>query len=183
MFYKEIDKTNRQDMINFLTNHFRYNTMNSWNNATSYANRVKLHDLDIPNDKQNFAYELLENSEVYDEIYMLFSDFRINQMGEFSAGFNGRGSGYIVLYNAGNDTKGRICTFTRKSIDQGEDFEEWSDFDLKQRVELVQDFDQMCDDCVNTFLNYVNNAEIKEEIVMVPKTIKHLVFKDEVVES
>ena len=42
---KTVDYTNRNEMIAFLTNHFRYSTMNSWNQMTSYANNVKLHNL------------------------------------------------------------------------------------------------------------------------------------------
>ena len=39
----------RKQMIDFLSDHFRYHTMNSWNNATSYARCVKLNRLSLMN--------------------------------------------------------------------------------------------------------------------------------------
>lgn len=34
-FAKKVDTRSRQAMAEFLTNHFRYYTMNSWNGSTS----------------------------------------------------------------------------------------------------------------------------------------------------
>ena len=48
MYYKEIDKRYRETLEKFLKKHFRYNTMNSWNRSTSYANNIKLHNVDKP---------------------------------------------------------------------------------------------------------------------------------------
>ena len=31
-FSKKVDLRNHKEMVEFLTSHFRYNTMNSWNN-------------------------------------------------------------------------------------------------------------------------------------------------------
>ena len=43
MFYEQkVDRRSREQMVEFLAGHFRYNTMNSWNRGTSYANRVKV---------------------------------------------------------------------------------------------------------------------------------------------
>ena len=48
MYSKQVDKRYRETMISFLKNHFRYNTMNSWNRSTSYANTIKLHNVEKP---------------------------------------------------------------------------------------------------------------------------------------
>lgn len=40
----------RKEMVNYLKNHFRYNTANSWNQSTSYARNVKVYNLDLPKD-------------------------------------------------------------------------------------------------------------------------------------
>lgn len=45
-FSKKVDLRNREEMVKFLTSHFRYHTMNSWNNATSYAHNVKLYNFE-----------------------------------------------------------------------------------------------------------------------------------------
>ena len=65
MFYKEIDKRYRETMISFLKKHFRYNTMNSWNRSTSYANNIKLHQIDKPEDVDSDTWwEMLCNVEL-----------------------------------------------------------------------------------------------------------------------
>ena len=46
-FNQKVDLRNRKEMINFLTTHFRYYTNNSWNLSTSYANNVKIYNLDL----------------------------------------------------------------------------------------------------------------------------------------
>jgi len=53
MYYKQVDKRYRETMGKFLRKHFRYNTMNSWNRSTSYANCIKLHNVDKPKDIDN----------------------------------------------------------------------------------------------------------------------------------
>ena len=44
-FYEKVDLRSRKDMVDFLENHFRYFTMNSWNRSTSFANNMKLYNL------------------------------------------------------------------------------------------------------------------------------------------
>ena len=56
MYYKEIDKRYREVMVAYLKKHFRYNTMNSWNRSTSYANCIKLHHVDKPKDIDSDAW-------------------------------------------------------------------------------------------------------------------------------
>ena len=41
-FYTPVDLRSRADMTAYLENHFRYPTMNSWNQATSYACNLKV---------------------------------------------------------------------------------------------------------------------------------------------
>ena len=50
MYYKEVDKRYKESMIKYLRKHFRYHTMNSWNKSTSYANNIKLYNIDKPKD-------------------------------------------------------------------------------------------------------------------------------------
>ena len=65
MYYKEIDKRYKETMGKFLQKHFRYNTMNSWNRSTSYANNIKLHNVDKPDDVDSDTWwEILCNVEL-----------------------------------------------------------------------------------------------------------------------
>ncbi|RRJ54661.1 hypothetical protein EHV15_34250 [Paenibacillus oralis] len=96
-FCQKVDLRSRAAMVQFLTSHFRYNTMNSWNNSTSYANNVKVNRI-IPREHQDQAYNLLEQEAVFHHIHVLFSEWAEQYHYRWHAGFNGRSGGYIVLY-------------------------------------------------------------------------------------
>ena len=99
MFKKEINIENREEMIQFLRNHFRYFTANRWNKMTSYANNMKIHNLDIASETKDKLYDLLDVEEVYDRFSNLVEDFAVNHSYEWQVGWNGRSSGYLVLYS------------------------------------------------------------------------------------
>lgn len=101
MYYKDIDTNDKQAMFDFLTSHFRYYTMNSWNQSTSYAHNMKIYRLDVPRDIEDKLYKMLDCDEVYDEINMLIDDFNYDHDYEYQAAFNGKNGGYLVLYNGG----------------------------------------------------------------------------------
>lgn len=196
-------------MVAYLEGHFRYNTMNSWNRATSYARNVKINRLTFPDsDTRNRAYELVGVDEAFDDIRFLMQEFAEAHEYEWQVGFNGRSSGYLVLYpggrrpsqykswcsacgqgnctdatesnkkcgRCGNDTRYNqqrfeIFTHPGKGVDQGEDFSEWSVDRLRDRVNLVMDFDKLCDDCVATFINFCKTHKAEEVEVRVPKKV------------
>ena len=177
MFYKEVNTKDRKEMIDFLLHHFRYYTMNSWNISTSYANNVKIYNLDIPAEYQDKAYELIEISETFDTFSELFNEFTAKT--GYDVGFNGRSSGYLVLYDTEyNLETGTLVTYPGRNIDQYEDFEDWSLEDLQERVQLVTAFDQLCDDCRETFINVLKEYDIVEDVVYKPVHIKRLVEKE-----
>lgn len=88
---------NKQQMIDYLKGHFRYSTMNNWNHGTSYAANVKVHTF-VPSELRSNAYELLQVEETYDNIHTIMENFARAHNWEWQAAFNGRSSGYIVLY-------------------------------------------------------------------------------------
>ena len=65
MYSKKVDLRSRKEMIDFLTGHFRYNTMNSWNQSTSYAHNVKIHNLGFTREQEQKLYEMIETDEFY----------------------------------------------------------------------------------------------------------------------
>ena len=215
-FNQKVDLRNRKEMINFLTTHFRYYTNNSWNLSTSYANNVKIYNLGLTSEERDKAYELIDLPETYDEFEWLFECFAQDHNYAYQVGFNGRSSGYLVLYQGGrepSDYKSR-CTHcgqlnfrtveetgtrcgkcgedtrvnlthplykiytTGASIDQNEDFEDWSIEDIRDRVKLVQDFDRLCDNCLAALKNLINNTEIVDEEYTEVKTRKTLKYKE-----
>ena len=100
MYSKKVDLRSRKAMTEFLENHFRYNTMNSWNRSTSWANNVKYYKLDLTSEQQDKFFELLscEDSIFYD----YYVDDHIRQFRNetgYDVGFNGRSGGYLVMYD------------------------------------------------------------------------------------
>ena len=215
MYYKEIDKRYRESMVKFLKNHFRYNTMNSWNRSTSYANCIKLYNIDKPEDiNSDTWWEMLGITEWQEKLSDLLEDFGRKHEWQWQAGVNGRSGGYVVLYSGGIkpsgyksycthcgqknyeavpegqigicgrcDAKARVnfkqtdmqlFTWPGKDVDMHEDFENWTLSDLRERVELVQDFDRLCDTIASEYIDICKNYRIAEEEILVPKTIKVL---------
>lgn len=111
-FSKKVDLRSRKDMVEFLTSHFRYHTMNPWNNSTSYAHNVKIHNLGLTREQSDKLWDMIEIDEFYSEISWLMDDWAEEHNYEWQVGFNGRSGGYLVLYQGGRkalDYKSR-CT-------------------------------------------------------------------------
>ena len=215
MFYQEVDKRHREAMTAFLKNHFRYNTMNSWNRSTSYANNIKLHQIDKPESIDSDTWwGMLWITQWQEKLNDLLQEFGRQHEWQWQAGINGRSGGYVVLYRGGIkpsgyksycthcgqknyqavadgqvgicgrcDAKARvnfkqtdmqIFTWPGKSVDEYEDFDDWTLSKMRERVELVRDFDKLCDDIVSAFIDTCRNYRIAEEEILVPKTIKVL---------
>jgi hypothetical protein len=49
--------------------------MSSWNRATSYANSVKIHRLDLRREQLDMAWAMLDMREVFDAIRALIDDW------------------------------------------------------------------------------------------------------------
>jgi hypothetical protein len=215
MFYKEVDKRYKKPMQDFLKKHFRYDTMNSWNRSTSYANNIKLHNFEKPAGVNDDTWwGILEVTEWHERLSELLEDFGREHNWLWQVGINGRSGGYIVLYRGGikpsgyksycthcgqknyqevpvseigicgrceakarvniKDTHMQIFTWPDKSNDMGEDFEGWSLSELRQRVELVQEFDKLSDSIVDEYVSICRNYRIIDEEILIPQTVKVL---------
>lgn len=95
-FYQTVGKS-KKAMIEFLTNHYRYNTMNSWNRSTSYAHNVKVRNV-IPSELQDKVYELMDCEGFYDDLNWILEDFAMEHGHRWKVGFNGSSGGYLVMY-------------------------------------------------------------------------------------
>ena len=215
MYHKQVDKRYRETLIKFLKKHFRYDTMNSWNRYTSYANNIKLHNIKKPEAVDNDTWwEMLWITSWQEKLSDMLEDFGRTHNWQWQAGINGRSGGYVVLYKGGIkpsghksycthcgqknyqavlegqkgicgrcDAKARInfkqrhmqvFTFPGKHVDMYEDFEDWTLSEIRERVELVQEFDRLCDDISREYVDTCLNYRIAEEEILVPKTIKVL---------
>ena len=68
----------------------------------------------------------------------------------------------------------QVFTWPGKSVDEYQKFEDGTLSEIRERAELVQDFDRLCDDIVSAFIDICRNYRIAEEEILVPKTIKVL---------
>jgi len=215
MFYKHINLKKRGEMTAFLKKHFRYHTMNAWNRSTSYANNIKLYNIDKPPEIDNDTWwPMLGITEWQEKLNDLLEKFGRAHNWQWQAGINGRSGGYVVLCQGGIQPSGyqsyclhcgqknykevpkgqkgicgrceararvnfkqphmKVFTLPGKDVDMDEDFHRWQMYELCERVKLVQEFDQLCDDIVANFIDTCQNYRITEEEILVPKTIKIL---------
>ena len=163
MFYKKgLDISNTKEMFEFLKGHFQYDTLNSWNGLKSIANDVKIYNLDLEGDCWN-ALRYLEDDD-YFNINMIIEDWE-HEHPEYRVGFNGRSGGYLVLYNKRNN--GHVLPDCIVDSVDYEDFKQYcKDYwdgvkhykqELRDYVELVRDFDKLCD----TLRDYVNELSLR----------------------
>jgi len=106
-FQKKVDRRSRSAMVDYLQGHERYNTMNSWNRLTSYANNIKIHRLDLSSAQSDKAYEMLD-TDFWDEIRWPIDEFTASQGGAYTIGANGRSGGYLVLYQSRLELTGHL---------------------------------------------------------------------------
>jgi hypothetical protein len=105
----EVPQPTREGMISYLRNHFRYDTMSSWNRSMSYARNVKIYRLGLTPEQETKAFKFIETPCALEDISLIMHDFDENHGHEWQAGFNGRSGGYIVLYKGFNE----LDTFTK----------------------------------------------------------------------
>lgn len=97
-FYQCVDLRSRSGMTNFLEEHFRYYTMNSWNRSQSYACNLKIYRLGLDREIENRLYDLIEIQEFFDAQDELLQEFGEKYQYRRQARMNGRSNGYLVLH-------------------------------------------------------------------------------------
>jgi hypothetical protein len=215
-YYKKVDFRSRQDMTNFLKNHFRYHTMNSWNCSTSYANNIKVYNLGLDRETERILYEIIETDLFWNKVNRLLDDFAVKYNHHWQIGINGRSGGYFVLYHGRIEPTGHksYCTacgqrnfqsikengnicgacgeaarvnfihppvqtvkYIGHSVDMENDFTDFTMYELRERVKLVQAFDKVTDDILTMAVGMCENCIVEDEIYYIPKTRKILVGK------
>lgn len=171
MFYKKVNKNNNREMFDFLKCHFTYYTLNSWNRLESIANNVKIYNLDIKGD----CWKLLEILELdnYSSINAIIEDWEQMHKG-YKVNFNGKSGGYLVLYDEDNN-KHVFDNYQQNFIINAYDYEDFKNLlhdynytlkeyksELIKMVELVQDFDKLCDSLVSECQYMLDNCNVEE---------------------
>lgn len=163
-FEKEIDVKDIDAMRKFLSQHPRYYTMNSWNRLTSYAQNVKLYNLGLSSEQLDKAYDLILANDTFEFDVMVRDCIRQFETDTgYTAGFNGRSGGYLVMYDTMLKPTGLSAIMS--SVDADADFDEWEEDDLREQVELVRRFDRLCDEIRNTLLYAIEHAVVETAVV------------------
>lgn len=69
----------------------------------------------------------------------------------------------------------QVATYPGRGTDDGEDFEDWSLYELRERVKLVQELDQLADRMVESALRLAKKSQVVEEMFFIPQTRKVLI--------
>ena len=76
--------------------------MNSWNRSTTYANNIKLYNIEKPSDVDDDRWwQILDIAQWREKLSDLLENFGRYHNWLWQAGINGRSGGYIVLYQGG----------------------------------------------------------------------------------
>jgi hypothetical protein len=160
-FFNKTEKINTlEEKFNYIKNHFKYWTMNSWNGLVSIANNVKIYNLGLDKKQLNKAFEIIECEDFYFDVKIMIEESGLN------AGFNGRSGGYLVLYNEKNYTCAVDTLYW--------DFEKFGEFckeyepEVCENIiecdfELVQSFDILCDEIREHLIYLIENAEVETQ--------------------
>lgn len=69
----------------------------------------------------------------------------------------------------------QVVTYPGRGTDDDADYEDWSMYELRERVRLVQELDQLADRMVDKAIYLAKCCEIEDEEYFIPKTRKVLV--------
>ena len=162
-YYKAgVDVCSAKSMFNFINNHFRYDTMNSWNLVKSIANNVKLYNLGLDGDwgvALNFLVDEYDCGGLQYKIREMISDWEADHP-KCYLGFNGRSDGYLVMYNREKDNRINFRSILPNWLEGFNNYEDWKDYakeylvdnikdiipSLREYTELIRSFDKLCDD-------------------------------------
>lgn len=171
-YFKEVNLDNDKEVLDFLTNHKKYNLMNSWNRLYGYANNIKIYNLDVTDEEKEKLYDLLSLDEPSFDIQMTFE--LLNQE------FNEKRPGYYIIVNGRSDGYLVLSSETvRNYQDEANYPEELSVDERRELAKIVMDFDKFCDDYISDILAILNDREIVEEEVTYTKKIRVLRPKEE----
>jgi hypothetical protein len=127
-------------MVDFLVSHEMY--------GGNYSHNMKVYKFSLPDN----SYDMLEMEEVRDSINMLIEDWSYNW--DYTCYFGGRSGGHAVLHRKNS-----------KRHFSEEDPQEMEFSELKDKVKIVQEFDKLCDDIVDSFRCFCENYTITKDEV------------------
>ena len=189
-FFRAVDFRSRSAMADFLQSHFRYPTMNSWNRSTSYACNLKIHNLKLVTEIADKLYDMICTQEFFSAQSALLAEFGEQQPSGYKSYCPRCGQKNYQEATASNNTCGvcrqptrmnfphthmQVVTYPGRGTDDGEDYEDWSMYELRERVKLVQELERLADRMVDKAIHLVRHYDVAEEEFFVSQTRKVLV--------
>ena len=179
-FAKEVDLKNDEAVFEYLKKHPRYFLMNSWNRLKTFAQNIKIYNLNVDKEVEDKLFDLLDVDSP--DVKFIFED-NIEFFNEENPGYtiyiNGRSGGYMIL--APNENRSNFCDMvdTIKNYDTLNDLKEDYDFEeFRTLAETVMNFDRACDNIVQAVVSLAENCEVIEEEYTVLKTRKVIKHND-----
>lgn len=129
-----------------------YYTMNSWNQQSAPAYNMKVYNIVSDSNLRSKIYDLMDTHEFWDNINQCIYDFD-SEMSDFgyTAGFNGRSGGYLVLYK-----KNSCAGFDAKDVP----------------VQVLKAFRKLALDIRATAIYLAKHFTVEDEEVTYTKTVK-----------
>ena len=173
--------------FNYIKNHYTYWPYHSWNGGKNIANKVKVDEMGLSRACLGKVFEMMDAD--HEGYWFYINDYLEYECEDkaLEVGFNGRSSGYLVLYAEDKHKPNCLC---------GEyfDYDSYKDWlaayaegwdyraaqaDLRYMIErdfeIVKKFDQLCDNMRENLIYMAENYEVEEETYTVTKTVKRLV--------
>lgn len=180
-FTKEVDLKNDEAVFEYLKKHPRYFLMNSWNRLKTFAQNIKIYNLDVDREVSDKLFDFLDVDSP--DVKFIFED-NIEFFNEENPGYtiytNGRSGGYLILASSQND-RGKLSNMTDavNNYDTLDDLKEDYDFEeFRTLAETIMNFDRACDNIIQAVISLAENCEIVEEEYMVLKTRKVIKCND-----
>lgn len=140
VFHEKVDLRSKEKIIGFLESHEMY--------GGNYSHNMKVYKFNFPDN----SYSMLEVGEVQDSISMIIEDWSYGL--DYECYFEGRSGGHAVLHYKNS-----------KPHFSEEEPEEMTFSELKDKVKIVQKFDELCDDIVSSFRYFCENYTITKDEV------------------
>ncbi len=169
-----------KDKYKYISNHFYYFTMNSWNRTTSIANNIKAYNLPLSREQKNKFFEILADENLSEEFYAIINntirEYEAKEKAEYNninVFFNGRSGGYLVLTpaNSNKNIINEIITDFDNYDEALQDLKDWGSThkeaqeELKAIIlndfEIVKSFDIFCDELLSKTIYILDNAKIE----------------------
>lgn len=141
--FTPVDQLDRKAMADYLSGHCRY-YVNKERRLTSYAQDIQ----DIPHNVKNRLLPFMETEK--EQVLSIIDKWESQYDFHYQVRFDDH---YMILFR-GEKVNGEKVIFPYSYLDMEEDFYNWTDSFLRERVRLVESFDQLYYKIINMGISH-----------------------------